>query len=71
MPRDWPPFHLYYPYEEEYFPIILHQTQSALTAASKIHAKALFLTKVRWDSSECSLLEHIEQLVNLLSDLET
>ncbi len=71
MSRDWPPLHLYYPYEEECFPIILHQTQSALTAASQTHAKALFLTKVRWDPSECSLLEHTEQLVNLLLDLET
>jgi hypothetical protein len=71
MSRDWPPLHLYYPYEEECFPIILHQTQSALTAASQTHAKALFLTKVRWNSSECSLLEHTEQLVNLLLDLET
>jgi hypothetical protein len=26
---------------------------------------------VRWDPSECSLLEHTEQLVNLLLDLET
>jgi hypothetical protein len=71
MSRDWPPLHLYYPYEEECFPIILHQTQSALTAASQTHAKALFLTKVRWDPSECSLLKHTEQLVNLLLDLET
>jgi hypothetical protein len=58
MPRDWPPLYLYYLYEEECFPIILHQTQSALTAASQTHAKALFLTKVRWDPSECSLLKH-------------
>ncbi len=65
--RDWPPLHLYYPYEEECFPIILHQTQSTLTAASQTHAKAIFLTKVKWDPSECSLLEHTEQLVSLLS----
>jgi hypothetical protein len=71
MSRDWPPLHLYYPYEEECFPIILHQTQSALTAASQTHAKVLFLTKVRWDTSECGLLKHTEQLVNLLLDLET
>ncbi len=70
MSRDWPPLHLYYPYEEECFPIIIHLTQSALTAASQTHAKALFLTKVRWDPSECSLLEHTVQLVSLLSDLE-
>jgi hypothetical protein len=66
-----PPQHLYYPYEEECFQIILYQTQSALTAALQTHAKALFLTKVRWNSSECSLLEHTEQLVNLLLDLGT
>ncbi len=31
MSRDWPPLHQYYPYEEECFPIILHQTHCFLS----------------------------------------